>query len=188
MIGLIRVARRAGKRQARDEARPSTRIASRSVTGSVAQFLAYTPYSQRELFREFLLLRTAADPAGLVPAIRKIVAGIDPDVPVDRAMSYDDFLAGRFWARQLSASLAGLFSVLAILLSAAGLYGVLAYSVLQRRRELGVRIALGARTSNVLTLVLRQGLRLSSIGVTIGIVAALLLGRFMGNILYGVSG
>ena len=153
-----------------------------------AQFLAYTPYSQRELFREFLLVRTAADPASLVPAVRKIVAEIDPDVPVDRATSYDDFLAGRFWARQLSASLAGLFSVLAILLSAAGLYGVLAYSVLQRRRELGVRIALGARTSNVLTLVLRQGLRLSSIGLTIGIVAALLLGRFMGSILYGVSG
>lgn len=116
------------------------------------------------------------------------MAEIDPDVPVDRATSYDDFLAGRFWARQLSASLAGLFSVPAILLSAAGLYGVLAYSVVQRRRELGVRIALGARTSNVLTLVLRQGLVLSGIGLTIGIVPALLLGRFMGSILYGVSG
>jgi putative ABC transport system permease protein len=153
-----------------------------------AEFLAYTPYSQRELFREFLLLRTTGDLTSVVPAVRKIVAGIDPDVPVDRATSYDDFLAGRFWARQLSASLSGLFSVLAILLSAAGLYGVLAYSVLQRRRELGVRIALGARTSNLLTLVLRQGLRLSSIGLTIGIAAALLLGQFMGSILYGVSG
>jgi putative ABC transport system permease protein len=153
-----------------------------------ARFLAYTPYSQRGLFREFLLLRTAGDPATLVPAVRKIVAEIDPDVPVDRATSYDDFLAGRFWARRLSASLAGLFSAVAILLSAAGLYGVLAYSVLRRRRELGVRIALGARTSNVLTLVLRQGLLLSGIGLTVGIAAGLLLGRFMGNILYGVSG
>jgi putative ABC transport system permease protein len=152
------------------------------------RFLAYTPYSQRGLFREFLLLRTAGDPATLVPAVQKIVAEIDPDVPVDRATSYDDFLAGRFWARRLSASLAGLFSTVAILLSAAGLYGVLAYSVLQRRRELGVRIALGARTSNVLTLVLRQGLLLSGIGLTLGIGAALLLGRFMGTILYGVSG
>lgn len=153
-----------------------------------ARFLAYTPYSQRGLFREFLLLRTAGDPATLVPAVRKIVAEIDPDVPVDRATSYDDFLAGRFWARRLSASLAGLFSAVAILLSAAGLYGVLAYSVLRRRRELGVRIALGARTSNVLALVLRQGLLLSGIGLTVGIAAGLLLGRFMGNILYGVSG
>jgi putative ABC transport system permease protein len=150
------------------------------------RFLAYTPYSQRGIFREFLLLRTAGDPTPLVPAVRKIVAEIDPDVPVDRATSYDDFLAGRFWARRLSASLAGLFSVVAILLSAAGLYGVLSYSVLQRKRELGVRIALGARTSNVLTLVLRQGLLLSGIGLTIGIAVALLLGPFMGSILYGV--
>ncbi len=153
-----------------------------------AEFLAYTPYSQRELFREFLLLRTASDPTSLIPAVRKIVAEIDPDVPVDRATSYDDFLAGRFWARRLSASLAGLFSVVAMLLSAAGLYGVLAYSVLQRRRELGVRIALGARTSNVLALVLRRGLLLSGLGLTVGIASALILARFMGNILYGVSG
>lgn len=152
------------------------------------QFLAYTPYSQRELFREFLLLRTTGDPTSLVPAIRKIVAAIDPDVPVDRAMSYDDFLTGRFWARQLTASLAGLFSAVAVLLSAAGLYGVLAYSVLQRRRELGVRIALGAQTSKVIGLVLRQGLLLSGIGLTIGIAVALLLGQLIGNILYGVSG
>jgi putative ABC transport system permease protein len=153
-----------------------------------AQFLAYTPYSQRELFREFLLVRTASDPTSIVPAVRKIVTEIDPDVPVDRATSYDDFLAGRFWARRLSASLAGLFSAVAILLSAAGLYGVLAYSVLQRRRELGVRIALGAQTWNVLALVLRRGLWLSGLGLTVGIASALLLGRFMGNILYGVSG
>jgi putative ABC transport system permease protein len=153
-----------------------------------APFLAYTPYNQRELFREFLLLRTAGDPASLTPAVRKVVAEIDPDVPVDRATSFDDFLAGRFWARRLSASLAGLFSAAAILLSAAGLYGILAYSVLQRRREIGVRIALGAQPSNVLALVLRQGLLLICIGLTIGIGASLILGPFMGNILYGVSG
>src|SRR5258708_13249931 len=82
----------------------------------------------------------------------------------------------------------GFFSGVAMLLSAAGLYGVLAYSVLQRRRELGVRIALGARTSNVLALVLRRGLLLSGLGLTVGIASALILARFMGNILYGVSG
>jgi len=151
-----------------------------------APFLAYTPYSQRELFREFLLLRTASDPTSLIPAVRKIVGDIDSDVPVDRATSFDDFLAGRFWARRLSASLAGLFSAVAILLSAAGLYGVLAYSVLQRRRELGVRIALGAQSSNVLALVLRRGLLLSGIGLAVGLATALILGPFLGSFLYGI--
>lgn len=152
-----------------------------------APFLAYTPYNQRELFREFLLLRTAGDPTGLIPAVRKIVADIDPDVPVDRATSFDDFLDGRFWTRRLSASLATLFSGVAILLAAAGLYGVLAYSVLQRRRELGVRIALGAQSSNVLAIVLGRGLRLSGIGLAIGMATTLILGPFVGSFLYGVT-
>ena len=151
-----------------------------------APFLGYTPYSQRDLFREFLLLRTAGDPTSLIPAVRKIVADIDPDVPVDRATSFDDFLDGRFWARRLSASLATLFSGVAILLSAAGLYGVLAYSVLQRRRELGVRIALGAQSANVLAIVLGRGLRLSGIGLAIGIATTLILGPFIGSFLYGI--
>jgi putative ABC transport system permease protein len=151
-----------------------------------APFLAYTTYSQRELFREFLLVRTASDPTSLIPAVRKIVAEIDPDVPVDRATSFDDFLEGRFWARRLSASLATLFSGVAILLSAAGLYGVLAYSVLQRRRELGVRIALGAQSSTVLALVLRRGLLLSGIGLAVGIATTLILGPFIGSLLYGI--
>jgi ABC-type antimicrobial peptide transport system permease subunit len=118
--------------------------------------------------------------------VRKIVAEIDPDVPVDRATSFDDFLEGRFWARRLSASLATLFSGVAILLSAAGLYGVLAYSVLQRRRELGVRIALGAQSSTVLALVLRRGLLLSGIGLAVGIATTLILGPFIGSLLYGI--
>jgi putative ABC transport system permease protein len=151
-----------------------------------APFLAYTPYSQRELFREFLLLRATGDPTSLIPAMRKIVVDIDPDVPVDRATSFDDFLDGRFWARRLSASLATLFSGVAILLSAAGLYGVLAYSVLQRRRELGVRIALGAQSSNVLAIVLGRGLRLSGIGLAIGMATTLIIGPFIGSFLYGI--
>jgi putative ABC transport system permease protein len=152
-----------------------------------APFLAYTPYSQREPFREFLLVRTVSDPTSLIPAVRKIVANIDPDVPVDRVTGFDDFLAGRFWARRLSASLAALFSGVAILLSAAGLYGVLAYSVLQRRRELGVRIALGAQSSNVLGLVLRRGLVLSGIGLATGMVITFIIGPFIGSFLYGIS-
>ncbi|MBV9876894.1 MAG: ABC transporter permease [Verrucomicrobia bacterium] len=153
-----------------------------------APFLAYTPYNQRELFREFLVVRTAGDPTSLIPAVRKIVAEIDPDVPVDRATSFDDFLAGRLWARRLSASLATLFSGAAILLSAVGLYGVLAYSVVQRTREIGVRIAIGAQRASIMKLVLWRGLKLVVIGTVIGIGSALVLVRFIDSILYGVSG
>jgi putative ABC transport system permease protein len=153
-----------------------------------APFLAYTPYSQRNLFRQFLLLRTAGDPTLLIPQVRKVVAEIDPDVPVDRMMSFDDLIADRFWTRRLSMLLVGLFSGVALFLASVGLYGVLAYSVSQRQRELGVRIVLGAKSSSILSLVIRQGIKMVGIGLGAGIGMALLLVRFIESILYGVSG
>ena len=90
--------------------------------------------------------------------------------------------------RRLRVLLLTLFSGAALLLSAIGLYGVLAYSVSQRKREFGVRIALGAQSSNILKLVTQQGLRLVGVGLVAGIVAALIFVRFMGSVLYGVSG
>jgi putative ABC transport system permease protein len=151
-------------------------------------FLAYTPYSQRKLFRQFLLLRTPGDPSSLIPAVRKIVAEVDPDVPVDRMISFDDLIANRLWSRRLSVLLVSSFSGAALCLSAVGLYGVLAYSVSRRRREIGVRIALGAQGSNILKLIIRQGLKLVAIGLVAGIAASLVLVRFIENILFGVSG
>lgn len=151
-------------------------------------FLAYTPYTQRKLFRQFLLLRTPGDPSASIPAVRKIVAEIDPEVPVDRMMSFDDLIADRLWSRRLSVLLVSSFSGVALFLSAVGLYGILAYSVSQRKREIGVRIALGANRSNILRLVIRQGLKLVVIGLVVGIAASLVLVRFIENILFGVSG
>jgi putative ABC transport system permease protein len=151
-------------------------------------FLAYTPYTQRKLFRQFLLLHTPGDPSSLIPAVRKIVAEIDPEVPVDRMMSFDDFIADRLWSRRLSVLLVSSFSGVALFLSAVGLYGILAYSVSQRKREIGVRITLGANRSNILRLVMRQGLKLIVFGLVVGIAASLVLVRFIENILFGVSG
>ena len=135
-----------------------------------------------------MLLRTEGDPLALIPEVRRIVADLDPDVPVTRMMSFDDNIAEKSATTRLSALVANIFSGVALFLSAAGLYGVLAYSVSQRRREIGVRVALGAQSSNILRLVIRQGLRLVGIGLAIGMIAALLLVRFIETILYGVSG
>jgi putative ABC transport system permease protein len=156
---------------------------------NLAPFQAYFPYEQRTyLERAFLLLRTQGDPLALIPEVRRIVADLDPDVPVTRMMSFDDNIAEKSATARLSALLAGIFSGVALFLSAVGLYGMVAYSVSQRRREIGVRIALGAQSSNVLRLVTLQGLKLVAIGLVIGLIAALVLVRFIENILYGVSG
>jgi putative ABC transport system permease protein len=155
----------------------------------VPLFQAYFPYNQRtDLWGEFLLLRTSGDPLVLVPEVRRIVADLDPDVPVTQMMRLDDHITEKFALGRLTALLATVFSGVALFLSAVGLYAVLAYFVAQRRREIGVRIALGAQSSNILKLVVRQGLNLVLIGLAIGIVAALLLVRFIASFLYGISG
>ena len=115
------------------------------------------------------------------------MAEVDPDVPVDRMMSFDDLIADRFWSRRLSVLLVSIFSGAALFLSAVGLYGVLAYSLSRRRREIGVRVALGAQGSNILKLMIGQGLKLVAIGFVVGIGASLILVRFIDSVLYGVS-
>ena len=106
-------------------------------------------------------------------AVRQAVASIDPGVPIFNAHSYDEVIAQRFVSRRLSTLLGTLFSGAALFLSAVGLYGVLSYFVGQRTREIGIRMALGAQTSNILGLVAEQGLRPAGIGLMIGILAGL---------------
>jgi ABC-type antimicrobial peptide transport system permease subunit len=156
---------------------------------ALAPYQAYFPYSQRDdIYRAFLLLRTEQAAATLAPAIQKIVASIDPEVPADRIMKLDGLIARGSATKRLSALLVSIISGAALLLSAVGLYGVLAYSVSQRRRELGVRIALGARSLNILKLVVTRGLKLAALGLAIGLISALLLARFIESVLYGISG
>ncbi|MBV8100328.1 MAG: FtsX-like permease family protein, partial [Verrucomicrobia bacterium] len=152
-------------------------------------YQAYFPDHQVQgLFREFLLLRTTGDPSPLIPEIRKLVAAIDPEVPATRVMLFEDLVAEKFAPQRLGMLLGTIFSVAALFLSAVGLYGLLAYYVNERRREIGVRIALGAQSSNIIRLVVRQGLGLVAIGLTIGIGVALVLVRFIESFLYGISG
>jgi putative ABC transport system permease protein len=151
------------------------------------QFQAYFPYSQFDFDGEILVVRCEGDPYAQIAALRKAVQSIDPDVPVPNIKTYDDLVAQKFVTRKLASSLVSLFSGAALCLSAIGLYGVLAYSVSQRRREIGVRIALGAEWLRIVQLVTRQGFKLVGIGLIAGTIVALVCARFIEGMLYGVT-
>ena len=150
---------------------------------------AYFPVTQRwQIGSEFLILRTSSNASALAPTIRKGVASIDPDVPVTEIGSFEQMIEAHFLTYRIAAVLLGLFSAAALLLSATGLYGILAYTVSQRRREVGIRMALGAKSVRIVALVIGQGARLVLVGLAVGIVTGLLAGRLLESLLYGVSG
>jgi putative ABC transport system permease protein len=137
---------------------------------------------------ETLLLRVKGDPMTLVPELRKIIASIDPDVAIGTTCTYDDMIGDNFSSRKLSVLLVSVFSGAALFLSAIGLYGILVYSVNQRTREIGIRIALGASSANILRLVIRRGLMMVGIGLILGILIALVFSRSIESLLYEVKG
>jgi predicted permease len=148
---------------------------------------AYFPYSQHDRPDVVLLIRAKGDPMALVAELRKLISAIDPDVALGRISSYDDIVSDRYLARKLGVILVNVFSCAALFLAAIGLYGTLAYSVNQRTREIGIRIALGASSANILRLVTQRGLMLVSIGLAIGILTALVLSRSIESLLYEVK-
>jgi putative ABC transport system permease protein len=151
------------------------------------QFEVYVPYSQRNAISEVLLVRWQGDPNAQIAAVRKAVQSVDPDVPVPNIKAYDDVIAQKLVTRKLASTLISLFSGVALCLSAIGLYGVLTYAVSQRRREIGVRIALGAESLKIVQLVTKQGFKMIGIGLIVGTVVALVCARFIEGMFYGVS-
>ena len=123
----------------------------------------------------------------LEPQVRKAFAEVDPDVPITDIHTLQDRMAGNFDQQRSVAKLAGLFSTLALILAAVGLYGVTAYSVARRTNEIGVRMALGADRMNVVKLVLRGALVQTSIGMAIGIPAALGCAKLLSAQLFQVT-
>ncbi|MEP7343457.1 MAG: ABC transporter permease [Acidobacteriota bacterium] len=147
----------------------------------------YVPHPQIPLTGMSLIIRTSNEPTGFAAAIQRQVSSLDKDVPVYRIKTLDQYLGVAVAQPKFNAMLLALFAGLALLLTAVGLYGVMAYSVAQRTQEIGVRIALGAQTGDVMKMVLRQGLTLAAIGLVIGAVSALALTRLMAGLLYGVA-
>jgi putative ABC transport system permease protein len=151
-----------------------------------AQAQIYIPFPQLPWGNMNLLVRTATDPHSMISAARAQIAAIDPDQPVTNIKTVDELMdASRAQPRFILLLLA-IFSAAAMVLAIVGIYGVLAYSVAQRRQELGIRLALGAEKSDILRLVVQQGLTLTLIGVGIGLVGALALSWIMASMLSGL--
>ena len=131
-------------------------------------------------------VRTAGDPNAYANQMRRAVQSVDPDQPIANVRTMDELIAQSVGQRRLSMLLLSLFSGIALVLASVGIYGLMSYSVAQRSRELGVRIALGAARSDVLRLVLRQGMSLALTGIVIGVGAAFALTRLIESQLYGV--
>jgi ABC-type antimicrobial peptide transport system permease subunit len=132
-------------------------------------------------------LRTSATPALLSNALRDAIWQVDKDQPIGAVRTMDEQLSNSLTRRRFSVTLLSAFGVIAVSLAAIGLYGVLAFIVAQRRREIGVRMALGAQPRDVIADVLGQGLRLAGVGIVIGIGLALATTRLLNTLLFGTS-
>lgn len=143
---------------------------------------AHLPYNQM-----MLVVRSAGDPVALAEPIRRIVHDLDPEQPVAEIRTMEDIVGQTLARQRFSAILLAGFSMAALLLAAVGIYGVLAYSVSERTREVGVRIALGAEPGGIVAMVMRDGLRLVIAGMALGIGGALALSNLLKTLLFGVG-
>ncbi|PYS58777.1 MAG: permease [Acidobacteria bacterium] len=147
----------------------------------------YVPVRQNFFVGNALLIRTRETPGAIMNALAREVHALDPTLALYAAYRLQEQVDERGYTQRLAVTLLGIFGGMALFLAAIGLYGVMSYSVSQGTRELGLRMALGADAGSVLRLVLSRGLRLTTAGIVVGAIAALVFTRLMGNLLYKVS-
>jgi putative ABC transport system permease protein len=147
----------------------------------------YRPYSQWVRRETMLVVRSAMNPEALVGQIRQEVAKLDPELPLSDVSSIQQAMNRSLVTIRLTNSLLVGFAATALLLALTGIYGVMSLNVANRRNEFGIRIALGAQATNVLKLILGQGLRLAMIGVALGLLAAVAFTRLLQGLLFGIS-
>src|SRR5262249_11214455 len=133
------------------------------------------------------IARTTADPSSLAAAMRRAIAAVDADLPVYDIRTMNQVIAESVARRRFTMALLAIFAFAALGLAALGLYGVLSYAVTQRTREIGIRMALGGRRQDALSLVVGQGMKMAMTGAGAGLIASLALTRLMKGLLFGVS-
>ena len=156
-------------------------------SGSPPLPIAYPPLDQSYQSTITLVARTAADPAALMKAVTAKVQKLDPNLALIGALTMPEMISRGLWAPRAGAALFGVFGLLGLGLAALGVYGVMAYMVSQRANEIGIRMALGARPSQVVRLVVGQGLRLAVAGIVFGIAAGLAVSRLISGLLFGID-
>jgi putative ABC transport system permease protein len=182
-------------RWARD---PETRwITIVGVVGDIKHFgldlpelpALYSPYPQAAPWKRWMSIvaRTQSDPAGMAHAVKEQVWKVDSQLPLTKVQTMDEVAAASFAARRFNMLLLSIFAGLALVLAAVGIYGVMSYAVTQRTQEIGIRMALGAQASDVLKLIVRNGMTLALIGTAAGLAGAFALTRLMTTMLFGVT-
>lgn len=165
------------------------------VVGNVKQFglkseyspEIYTTYLHRPGMNVCFAMRTPGDPHRFTPMIRQQIRSLDADLPINIVKTMDELIADSMFMERFGMTLMSLFSVIALILSSLGIYGIMAYSTSQRTHEIGVRIAIGAQVGDVVKMVIWQGLRLTLIGVVIGLAGSYAASRLLRSQLYGIS-
>lgn len=147
----------------------------------------YVPQAQNPWYDVAMAVRAEGDPLTLLPAIKEAIARVDGSLPLTRIRTMDEVAAETIEQPRFRASLVSVFALLSLVLAAVGIFGVIAFSVSQRTREFGIRMALGAQSHHVLTLVLRRGAQIAGAGVLAGMFGALALTRFLSTLLFGVT-
>lgn len=147
----------------------------------------YFPIIQAPGYAMAVYVRTTGNPAGLAQAVRQQVQAVDPNLPLFGEQTMEDLVSASLAQRRFAMQVVALFGVLALCLAGIGIYGVMAYSVTQRTREIGIRLALGASTGAILRWLLGRGMRLTLIGVAAGLLGGLAVGRLLRGMLFGIG-
>jgi putative ABC transport system permease protein len=147
----------------------------------------YVPHTQVPFSQMIAVVKTTGEPRSMISGVTKEVAAMDPDIPLFGVKSMEEYLSSSVAAPRFNTTLLSIFAAVALVLTVVGLYGVMSYSVAQRTNEIGIRLALGAQSRDVLLMIVKQGSVLIGLGLAIGLFGAYLATKLIASLLFGVQ-